>query len=82
MFGNSGIKATPLKEETLKRLEEQFPIGSRVELDKMEDYSAPIAGTKGTVTYIDSMGTIFVKWDNGSGLGVVYGIDKCHKIFE
>ena len=82
MFGDSGIKMTPLDEKTLKKLEEQFPVGSRVILVEMKDYYAPPTGTRGTVTYIDSMGTIFVKWDNGSGLGVAYGIDKCERIFE
>ena len=34
----------------------------------------------GTVAVIDDIGTVHVDWDNGSGLGLVYGEDKFHKI--
>ena len=37
-------------------------------------------GLKGTVTGVDDTGTIGVNWENGSSLGVVYGVDSCKKI--
>ena len=49
--------------------------GDRVELIRMDDPQAPPAGTRGTVTGIDDMGTIHVRWDNGSGLGLIPGED-------
>ena len=58
-------------------LRERYPKGTRVELIRMEDIQAPPAGTKGTVTAVDDMGTIHVRWDNGSSLGVAYGADAC-----
>jgi len=42
----------------------------------MDDpYSKLKPGDLGTVDAIDDTGTIFCKWDNGSGLGLVYGAD-------
>ena len=61
----------------ITELRERFPKGCRVELVRMDDPQAPPVGTKGTVTHVDDVGTIHVKWDNGSGLGVVYGEDEC-----
>jgi len=46
----------------------------------MDDPQAPPVGTKGTVTRVDDTGTIHVKWDNGSGLGIVPGVDMCKRI--
>lgn len=44
----------------------------RVELIHMNDeYTRLEAGLQGTVTMVDALGTIHVKWDNGSRLGVV-----------
>jgi hypothetical protein len=33
-------------------------------------------GDRGTVKSVDDTGTVFVSWDCGSGLGVVYGEDR------
>jgi hypothetical protein len=68
--------------EVIDRLESQYPIGSRVVLDRMDDPQAPPVGTKGTVQGVDDMGSILVSWDNGSGLNVVYGEDMCHVVKE
>ena len=46
----------------------------------MDDEEAPPKGTQGTVIGVDDEATIMVKWDNGSGLGVVYNVDICHII--
>ena len=54
-----------------------FTEGRRVVLDKMDGENLPI-GLMGTVAGVDDIGTIFVNWDNGSRLGVVYGADECH----
>ena len=64
--------------ETVERIREQYPVGSRVELICMNDpYTKLKPGDRGTVTMVDSIGTIFVNWDCGSGLGIVYGEDSC-----
>ena len=36
-----------------------------------------VPGCRGTVRFVDDMGTIHVSWDIGSSLGVVYGEDAC-----
>ena len=71
-----------ISKEALQALRERFPQGTRVELVQMDDPQAPPIGTKGTVTGVDDIGTIHVKWDNGSGLNVAYGEDICRKVAE
>jgi hypothetical protein len=66
--------------ETVEAVRRQVPIGCRVELVHMDDIQAPPTGTKGTVIGVDDTASILVKWDNGCGLNVVYGVDVCHRI--
>ena len=61
----------------IESLKEEFPVGSRVELIKMDDKQAPPIGTKGTVLGVDDIGSIMVAWDSGSSLNVIYGEDEC-----
>ena len=58
-------------------LKERYQAGARVELLQMDDIQAPPIGTQGTVIGVDDIGSIMVKWDNGSTLSVVYGADHC-----
>lgn len=68
--------------ETVERVRSQYPAGMRVELVQMDDVQAPPVGTKGTVWGVDDTASIMVRWDNGSGLHVVYGEDICRIIHE
>lgn len=43
-------------------------------------YSRLKPGDKGTVHLVDDTATVFVDWDSGSGLGIVYGVDKVRKL--
>ena len=61
----------------IESLKKEFPVGSRVELIKMDDKQAPPIGTKGTVVGVDDIGSIIVAWDSGSSLNVIYGEDEC-----
>ena len=49
-------------------------------LERMNDLQAPPIGTEGTVIGDDDIGSIMVDWDNGSGLSVAYGEDRCGRI--
>ena len=65
----------------LEQLQQQFPKGTRLELIRMDDpYTRLKPGDQGTVSTIDSTGTIFVDWDCGSGLGLVFNEDLYRKI--
>lgn len=68
-----------ISKETLAHLREEYPAGARVELISMDDpYNTRLTpGAKGIVISVDDMGTIHVRWDCGSSLGVVYGVDQC-----
>ena len=65
--------------ETVERIRKQYPVGCRVELLRMDDVQAPPIGTRGTVQYVDDLGSLGVAWDNGSSLQVVYGEDLCRR---
>jgi hypothetical protein len=64
----------------LKDLRSRFTSGTRVELLQMDDVQAPPIGTLGTVTGVDDIGSIMVRWDNGSGLNVAFGEDLVRKM--
>ncbi|WP_283673602.1 DUF4314 domain-containing protein [Butyricicoccus sp. Marseille-Q5471] len=68
--------------EIVERIRKQYPVGSRVELVKMDDPQAPPSGTKGTVRGVDDIGSVMVAWDNGSGLSVAYGADVCRVVSD
>ena len=65
---------------TVERVRAEFPKGTRVVLEKMDDFQAPPIGTAGTVVGVDDTASIMVAWDNGSGLNVVYGEDRVRKV--
>lgn len=67
--------------ETVERLRKTYPQGTRVELISMSDpYTKLKPGDRGTVSFVDDIGTVFACWDCGSGLGVAYGEDHIRKI--
>ena len=71
-----------ITDETLQRLRTSFPEGCRVRLINMDDpYTKLLPGETGTVVHVDCVGTIHVDWDNGSTLGVAFGIDRCERIY-
>ena len=58
-------------------IKEQYPPGTRIRLNSMEDPYAPIApGTEGVVDFVDDIGTIHMKWNNSRSLGIVPGEDS------
>ncbi|WP_099332779.1 DUF4314 domain-containing protein [Actinomyces minihominis] len=51
--------------------------GQRVRLVYTSDpYSDLLAGSEGTVMFVDALGTVHVAWDSGSTLGLIPGEDK------
>lgn len=55
--------------------------GTRIELLDMSDPYAPVpSGTRGTVVYVDDIGQLGMKFDNGRSLSIVPGEDKFRKL--
>lgn len=69
-----------LSEKKIEWLRKTYPAGTRVKLVEMDDVQAPPIGTCGTVLDVDDIGSLIMKWDNGSGLNVVYGVDVVTKV--
>lgn len=62
--------------EMLAFLRKQYPVGTRIRLDSMQDPYAPVeAGTTGKLDYIDDAGQFHMKWDNGRVLALIPGVD-------
>lgn len=66
----------------VEKMRMRNPKGTRIELEKMDDVQAPPIGTKGTVLCVDDTGCIFVSWDNGRRLNVIYGEDQVRRIYK
>lgn len=66
--------------EIVETIRKRYPVGCRVRLVKMDDVQAPPVGTLGTVYGVDDTVSLLVRWDNGSGLNVVYGEDIAEKV--
>ena len=68
-----------MNERQIQRIKEQYPQGTRIKLDHMDDPYHPIPeGAKGTVEHVDDAGQIHMKWDNGRGLALVPNVDDFH----
>lgn len=66
-----------------KRYKEMYSPGTRLELISMDDPYAPVPpGTRGTVKYVDDIGQIGMKWDNGRTLAIVPGEDSFRRLTE
>lgn len=65
----------------MERIRRHYPKGTRVALVRMSDpYSKLKPGDEGVVFRVDDTGTIFVDWDNGEGLGIVFCEDLCRRL--
>ena len=70
-----------MNNELVKLYKVAYPKGMRVEMVEMDDPQPVERGTRGTIEFVDDMGTIHVKWDNGRTLGLVPDVDE-FKIIE
>jgi len=70
-------------EREIEYYRSKYPAGTRICCDCMNDDPRPIPpGTTGTVVGVDDMCSIMVRWDNGSGLSLVPGVDSFHVISQ
>jgi len=61
----------------VERYREKYPAGTEVELIYMDDPCTYMhAGLKGVVDFVDDACQIHCRWENGSGLALIPGVDK------
>ena len=60
-------------------IRKRYPIGSRLELDYMEEPGMP-PGLKGIVDHIDDQGQLHMIWENGRSLALIPGADRFHRL--
>ena len=66
-----------------ERLKEEYPPGTRILLLHMGDDPRPVEdNVRGTVEFVDDMGTIHCGFDNGRSLGIVPGEDRFRKLTD
>ena len=71
------MEETMMDRKMVNFIKEQYPPGTRIRLNSMDDPYAPILpGTEGEVDFVDDIGTIHMKWDNGRTLGIAPGEDS------
>ena len=64
-------------EKVQSALTKRVKTGTRVQMIRMNEDPRPIpVGMCGTVSHVDGMSQIQVKWDNGSTLAIVPEIDR------
>ena len=68
---------TNMDRKMVNFIKEQYPPGTRIRLNAMDDPYAPILpGTEGEVDYVDDAGQLHMKWDNGRSLALIPGEDS------
>ena len=71
------MEETMMDRKMVNFIKEQYPPGTRIRLNSMDDPYAPILpGTEGEVDFVDDEGQIFMKWDNGRTLPLIPGEDS------
>ena len=66
-----------------ERLKEEYPPGTRILLLHMGDDPRPVEDNmRGTVEFVDDMGTLHCCFDTGRSLGIVPGEDSFRKLTD
>lgn len=66
-----------------QRYKKMYLPGTRLMLLHMDDPHCPVEeGTRGTVRFVDDLGTIHMNWDNGRSLGIVPDRDSFRMLTE
>lgn len=63
-------------QKNVERLKERYPEGTRIQLIAMSGESDMPSGLMGTVDFVDDIGQLQMKWDNGRSLALVPGEDS------
>jgi len=60
----------------IQSLRKMYPNGTRIKMVFMNDPDPIRRGELGTVEYVDDVGTLLVRWDNGRTLGLIPDVDR------
>ena len=71
-----------MPEKEVIKLKQEYPPGTRIVLNYMDDKWAVPPGTRGTVKFVDDAGQVHPIWDNGRTLAIVPEIDSFRKLTE
>ena len=67
----------------IQRYKEQYPPGTRIMLLHMEKERYPVPDdTRGTVTAVDDVGTLFCDFDNGRSFAILPDTDSFRKLTD
>ena len=70
-----------IKPEVLKKIREDYPVGSTVEAVELLSQQRKVpAGTRGRVLAVDNCGTVYCAFENNVSLGCVWGFDVIRRI--
>ena len=58
----------------------EYPVGTIIEIQKMDDPQAPPVGTLGEVIGVDDLGDLEMLWSTGSNLKVILSEDRIRKV--
>ena len=64
----------------VEEIKEMYPEGTQIVLEEMSGESQMPCGLKGTVKFVDDIGQIHMKWDNGSSLALNVDEDVFSKV--
>lgn len=76
------MKDRKLTGKEIAEIRLNYPPGTRILLNHMEDQWAVPSGTRGTVDNVDDAGQIHMKWDNGRTLAIVPQVDSFRKLTQ
>lgn len=65
-----------MNQKDIDKIKEKYPEGTVIRLFSMKDEQSVPPQTLGTVDHVDDIGTIHMRWENGSGLGLIEGEDQ------
>ena len=71
-----------MPEKEVIKIKQEYPPGTRIVLNYMDDKWAVPPGTRGTVDHVDNAGQVHPVWDNGRTLAIVPEIDSFRKLTE
>lgn len=64
----------------LKQLRKEYPKGTRVVLESLDDpYRKIPKGTRGVVKFVDDAGQLHTEWEGYGALALIYGVDSWRK---